>query len=139
MPQRVSDVMTPEPFVVRGNATIQQAAQIMRQADIGNVVVIDHDEQVSGIVTDRDLVLRALAEGLSPDTSVDEVRSGELIEVTPDTPAAVAVELMRSNHIRRLPVLDSGRLVGIVSLGDLAVERDPESALAEISSAPPNN
>ena len=110
----------------------------MRDGNIGDVVVLE-DGQVRGILTDRDIVIRALAEGMDPSrTTVGEVCSRELTTLSPTDSIAQAVSIMRDKAIRRLPVVEGGRPVGIVSLGDLAVEREPDSALGGISAAPPN-
>ncbi len=140
MPQRISEVMTPDPVVLGDTSTIASAAQAMRDNDIGDVVVTDSDGSPCGIVTDRDLVVRGLAEGLdTASATLDEICEHQLITVGPDDPIATAVKTMEDNAIRRLPVMEDGNLVGIVTLGDLAMERDPNSALGDISAAPPNN
>lgn len=140
MPENISQVMTPDPWSVREDATMQEAARIMRDADIGDVIVLRDDETVCGIVTDRDLVVRGLAEGKDPrSTPVADACRHELISIPSDDPVDEAVKLMRRHNIRRLPVVDGSSLVGIVTLGDLAIDRDPDSALADISKAPPNN
>lgn len=139
MPQRVTEVMTSDPTGVGREATIQQAAQVMRDRDIGDVIVFQGNGTVCGIVTDRDLVVRAVASGLPGDTPIEEICSHEVVSVVPAAPVAEAVNLMREHNIRRLPVIEDEQLVGILSLGDLAIERDPDSALADISKAPPNN
>jgi CBS domain-containing protein len=132
--------MTPDPWTVHETAPIQEAARIMRDADIGDVIVVRDDESVCGIVTDRDLVVRALADGADPkSTTVADICRDQVISVSSGDPVDKAVQLMREHDIRRLPVLDGSRLVGIVSLGDLAIDKDPNSALADISKAPPNN
>jgi CBS domain-containing protein len=110
----------------------------MRDGSIGDVVVLE-DGQVRGILTDWDIVVRVLAEGRDPaGTTVGEICSRELTTLSPTNAIADAVAVMRDKAIRRLPVVEGGRLVGMVSLGDLAVERDPESVLGGISAAPPN-
>jgi CBS domain-containing protein len=110
----------------------------MRDAEIGDVIVIENN-QVCGIVTDRDIVVRILAETRDPaTTTLADICSHSIVTVTPTESVEEAVRLMRTHAIRRLPVVDGGQAVGIVSLGDLAVERDPGSALGEISGAPPN-
>ena len=135
----IRDVMTPEPVTVAATTTLEQAARHMRDAGIGNVIVLE-GELITGILTDRDIVVRAVAEGRDPgQTRVGEVASRELTTITPDETVDAAVALMRERSIRRLPVVESGRPIGIVSLGDLAIERDPESCLGEISAAPPND
>lgn len=135
----VRDVMTPEPITVMSTTSLEQAARRMRDAGIGNVIILD-GEQITGILTDRDIVVRAVAEGWDPgSTPVGEVASRELTTVSPDDSVEAAVNLMRERSVRRLPVVEGGRPVGILSLGDLALERDPDSALGDISAAPPND
>ena len=95
--------------------------------------------EVCGIVTDRDIVVRTVAETQDPTiTTLADICSHRLLTVTPTDSVEEAVRLMRTHAIRRLPVVEGGQAVGIVSLGDLAVERDPGSALGKISGAPPN-
>jgi CBS domain-containing protein len=110
----------------------------MRDRDIGDVIVIEHN-QVCGIVTDRDIVVRTVAEAQDPASiTLGDICSHALLTVRPTDSVEHAVRLMRTHAIRRVPVVDGGKAVGIVSLGDLAVERDPHSALGEISAAPPD-
>jgi len=140
MPQRISDLMTTDPVALTNQASLRDAAVAMRDRDIGDVVVTKLDGTACGIVTDRDIVVRAIAEGNDPSTtSLEDVCSHKLVAVGPDDPVAVAVRKMEQQAIRRLPVIENGTLVGIISIGDLAVERDRESALGEISAAAPNN
>ncbi|MFF5970353.1 CBS domain-containing protein [Streptomyces sp. NPDC012769] len=135
MTQSVRDVMTGHPVTVGTLTSVAEAARVMRDADIGDVLVVDGDT-LRGIVTDRDLVVRAMAEGRDPaDTTVQSVCSERPVTVAPDEGIDRAVGLMREHALRRLPVTEEGRLVGIVTLGDLAIEKDPSSALADISSA----
>ena len=129
--------MTRDPRTVNADDTIVDAARIMRDSDIGDVVVMDGG-QVSGIVTDRDIVVRAIADGRDPDTPVAEVCTTGVETVDPSASVDDAVQTMEQHDIRRLPVVKNGRPVGILSLGDLAVERDPESTLADISAASPD-
>ena len=138
MPQRLHDVMTPNPVTLPGTASVHEAARTMRDQAIGDVIVIEN-QQVCGIVTDRDIVLRTVAEARDPaSTTMADICSHALITVAPTDSVTEAVRLMRTHAIRRLPVVEGGKAVGIVSLGDLAVERDPDSVLGEISAAPPN-
>jgi CBS domain-containing protein len=132
MAQYLRDIMTQRPVTVQTTDTVIAAARSMRDGNIGDVVVLE-ENRIQGILTDRDIVIRALAEGRDPvRTTVGEICSRELTTLSP------ADAIMRDKAIRRLPVVEEGRPVGIVSLGDLAVERDPESALGGISAAPPN-
>ena len=137
MNQSIADLMTRDPLTFPPDADIQAAAARMRDHDTGDVVVVDHDT-VRGIVTDRDIVVRALADGKGPDTPLADVLSGEVVAVAPHDRIEVVVDLMREHAVRRIPVVDDGRLVGIISIGDLAIERDPDSALADISAAREN-
>lgn len=135
MAQTVADVMTSNPATIDRGASAAEAARLMAHGDMGGVIVTSNGT-VSGIVTDRDIAVRLVAEDKDPGTPVAEIVSdSELVTATPDMRLDQAVRLMRSHAVRRLPVLQGGRAVGMVSLGDLAMERDPESALAGISSA----
>ncbi|GAA3980574.1 CBS domain-containing protein [Streptomyces marokkonensis] len=138
MTQYVRDIMTGDPVTVEPQASVTAVARIMRDRDLGAVLVADGDE-LRGLVTDRDLVIRSVAEGGDPEqTTVAGACSDDMVTVRSDEELDHAVELMREHAVRRVPVVDDGRPVGIVSLGDLAMERDPESALGDISVARPN-
>ncbi|MFJ8146668.1 CBS domain-containing protein [Streptomyces sp. NPDC096048] len=138
MTQYVRDIMTGDPVTVEPQTSVTAVARIMRDQDLGTVLVTDGDE-LRGLVTDRDLVIRSVAEGGDPEqTTVAGACSDDVVTVRPDEELNHAVELMREHAVRRVPVVDDGRPVGIVSLGDLAMERDPESALGDISVARPN-
>ncbi len=135
----VRDVMTTDLRFCPTDGTLIDAARIMRDDDIGDVLVMDGDELV-GIVTDRDIVVRAVADGRDPrETRLREVCSTDLVTVTADDEAGDVIRVMRQRAVRRVPVLDGGRPVGIVSLGDLAVEYDQDSALADISESAPDS
>jgi CBS domain-containing protein len=134
----IRDVMTPNPVALPATASAVDAALAMRDFDVGAVIVLD-DGQVCGIVTDRDIVVRAIANGNYPaSTRLGDICSQELTTVSPGEPLEDAVRLMREKALRRLPVVEDGQPVGIVSIGDLAVERDRQSVLGNISAAPPN-
>jgi len=139
MAQSIREVMTPNPQTVPADATLQDAAREMKQ-DIGAVLVRDNGS-VAGILTDRDIVVRAIAEGRDPSsTKVSDVATRDVKTLTPDATVDDAIRIVREENVRRIPVVDeSGKPQGIVSIGDLAVERDRESALADISAASPNN
>ena len=138
MQKTIRDVMTTGVRTVGADASVLEAARVMRESDIGDVVVIDNG-RLCGILTDRDVVVRGIAEGRDPaQTRVSDIASRELITVAPDHSLGQAVRLMRERAIRRLPVEDNGKIVGMLSIGDLAVDVDPHSALADISAAPPN-
>ncbi len=133
----VGDVMTPAPVGVYYTQTIGEAARIMRDTQVGAVLVVN-EGALTGVVTDRDLVVRGLAEGEGPDSPVGPLCSGDLIGVAADADVAEAEQLMREHAVRRLPVVSDGQVVGIVSLGDLAVSADTDSPLAAVSRAQPN-
>jgi len=124
--------------VVHPSTTIEEAADLMKSLDVGPLPVCD-GERLIGMLTDRDIVVRAVAHGLSPEAGcAGEVCSRKLVTVSPDDGEWYAVELMRLNAVRRLPVVDNERPVGVLSLGDLAIDLDGDSTLATISAAPPN-
>ncbi|MEU6403282.1 CBS domain-containing protein [Streptomyces sp. NPDC046985] len=138
MAQHIRDIMTSRLVTVEPQASVTAVAQKMRDEDIGIVLVTEGDE-VRGLVSDRDLVVRSLAEGGDQgERTAASACSGDLFTVGPDDDVVQAVRLMREHSVRRVPVVDHGHLVGIVSIGDLAIEGDPESALGDISAARPN-
>ena len=139
MNEQVKDIMTSGPITVDVGESVAAAAELMREADVGALVVTD-SSGVRGIMTDRDVTIRVVAAGRDPaTTAVGDVVAPDLVAVSPQDDLDTAVELMRTNALRRLPVLDGEHLVGIVSLGDLAIERDATSALADISAQTPNH
>ncbi|MCH6159343.1 CBS domain-containing protein [Streptomyces marispadix] len=138
MAQHIGEIMTPDPVTATPRASIAEISRMMREGDIGEVLIVENGK-VRGMVTDRDLVVRAVADALDPETTVaQDVCSADLATCPPDAEIDEAVQLMRDNAIRRLPVIEGDRLVGTVSIGDLAIERDRSSALADISAASPN-
>ncbi|GAA2211588.1 CBS domain-containing protein [Nonomuraea monospora] len=137
MAKTVADVMTSHPATVEADQPVSVAASLMRDNDTGAVIVNDNG-RIKGIVTDRDITVRVVADERGPDTPVREACSPSVEAVGPDTSIDQAVQLMRTHAVRRLPVVEDGRAVGVVSLGDLAMERDPNSALADISAAAGN-
>ncbi|MEV6801028.1 CBS domain-containing protein [Micromonospora rifamycinica] len=135
----VGEFMTTRLVTMDGDDTLTAAAQEMRNSAIGDVVVTKGDDVV-GIVTDRDIAVRGVAENRDPNrTTLGEITSRDVITVSQYDDAVAAADLMRTYAVRRLPVIDDGRLVGLVSMGDLAVEREPQSVLADISADEPNN
>jgi CBS domain-containing protein len=139
MNDNIRDIMTPHPHTIQPSASVLDAAQIMRKSDVGDVIVVE-GKRLFGILTDRDIVVRALAEGRDPEsTRVSDICSRELTTVQATASVGTVVRTMRERAVRRLPVVEeTGEVVGIVSLGDVAVGRDRHSALADISAAPPN-
>ncbi|MFI5836407.1 MULTISPECIES: CBS domain-containing protein [Micromonospora] len=135
----VGEFMTTRLVTMDGNDTLAAAAQEMRDSAIGDVVVTDGDNVV-GIVTDRDITVRGVAEDRNPATTrLNEITSKDVVTVSQNDDAVAAADLMRTYAVRRLPVTEDGRLIGLVSMGDLAVEREPQSVLADISADDPNN
>jgi CBS domain-containing protein len=138
MTSHVKDLMTTDLATVDPHAPLVKAAKLMRDEDVGAVIVAENDELV-GLLTDRDIAIRAVAEDRSPETEVQDIASKDLQTLKPDDDLDSAVELMRKQAVRRAPVVDNGKVVGIVSIGDLARTKDRHSALADISNAPANN
>jgi len=134
MDTKVRDIMTPDPVGVYYEQTVAEAARVMRDAGVGAVLVVS-GESLSGMVTDRDLVIRGLADGAGPDSPVGPLCSEKLVGVDANADLADAEKLIREHAVRRLPVIDSGQIVGMVSLGDLAASAAPESPLAAVSNA----
>ncbi|SDV99273.1 CBS domain-containing protein [Nitrosomonas communis] len=135
--QTVSDVMSTDVQVISPDATLQEAAQKMRDGDFGVLPVGDMDNLI-GIITDRDIVVRAVAEGMDVDTPIRDAMSKQIVFANQDDSLEDAARLMSDHQIRRLPVVDADHhLVGIVSLGDFAVESSDlapvTEALSEIS------
>ena len=126
----IREVMTPNPHCVQPNESIQAAARIMRDEDTGAVPVVDNG-RVIGMLTDRDIVIRAIAEGGSLDRPVRDFVQGQPICATPEMSTREASNLMSEHQIRRLPVVEGDRLVGIVSIGDLAVKEGKDSRMGE--------
>ena len=127
---KVQDVMTPNPRTVELSDTIEDAARIMRDEDTGAVPVVE-DDRVIGMVTDRDIVIRAVADG-DFEATIDDIVTDDVVCATPDMSTAEAAELMSEHQIRRLPVVDEAEhLVGIVSIGDLAVKEGRDSRTGE--------
>jgi CBS domain-containing protein len=135
--QTIQEIMTADPITVSAKSSIQEAAQKMRDAHVGSLAVTD-GKAIAGIVTDRDIVVRALADGRS-DATVGDVASWGLVTAKPEDSVGHVVELIGRNALRRVLIMDNGELKGVVSIGDLAIQRDRKSALATISAAAPNN
>ena len=127
MNAKVRDLMTPGPIGVDYHQSIGDAARTMRDWGIGAVLVFN-GQVLHGLVTDRDLVVKAVAESKGPDEPVGPLSSGDLIGVDADDDVAVAVRLMRENAVRRLPVIQDGQVAGVLSLGDLALADEVTAA-----------
>ena len=137
---KLREVMTSTVVRIHPDETVAVAARTLAHYNIGILPVCGNDGRVVGLLTDRDLVTRCLASGRSPaNTPVRDVMTSKIVSATPDMDATQAAGLMGREQIRRLPVLENGRLCGMVSLGDLAVQKessmDAADALTEISSS----
>lgn len=137
MDMKVRDVMTPDPVGVYYDQPISDAARVMRDAGVGAVLVVN-GQLLSGVVTDRDLVIRAVAAGAGPNDPVGPLCSSKLVGVDAEDDITVAERLMRENAVRRLPVIEADQIAGMISIGDLAAATDADSPLARVSKAPAN-
>ncbi|NLO24894.1 MAG: CBS domain-containing protein [Clostridiales bacterium] len=129
--------MTRDVRTIDASSSVEDAARMMKELNVGSLPVSENGN-ITGIITDRDVVLRNVADGKAPsDTRVDEVMSKTVVTATPDMDVHRAADLMAKNQIRRLPVVKNNRMVGIVSIGDLAVrniyENEAGEALSSIS------
>lgn len=135
---KIQEIMTRDPKTCSLETTLEDVASLMRDEDVGAIPIVD-DGELAGIITDRDIVVRCIADGKAPgDTTVEEVISEDLKTVSPDDDVQQAARIMADAQIRRLPVVDEdGNLVGMVSLGDIAVKHSDEEvsggALEDIS------
>ena len=127
----VRDVMTTNPRCVSPNDSIQIAARIMKEEDTGVVPIVDDGRPV-GVITDRDIVVRAVADGSQANKPVREIASSDLVCATPDMSTREATRIMSERQIRRLPVVEGDRLVGIVSLGDIAVDAHDDKMSGDV-------
>ena len=136
MAKSVRDAMTENPRSIGASASVVEAARLMRDEHIGSLPITD-DEELVGMITDRDITTRVVAEAADPKmTSVGDVVSRDLISVEPDEDLEEAVQLMASHQVRRLPVVENGRLVGIVAQADVALTlRENEQRTGELVEA----
>jgi CBS domain-containing protein len=138
MAQPIKNVMSRNVLTLSSTATLADAARTMRDSNVGAVIIEDQGQLV-GLLTDRDIVVRAIAQERDPkSTQLSEACSKTLVSLEPDDDTDRAVEVMREKSVRRIPVVEKGKVIGILSLGDLALERDRKSVLGSISAAPPN-
>ncbi len=122
----IREVMTEHPRTVSLSSTLQDAARMMAEDAIGNVIVDDAVGRVAGILTDRDLAIRATAQGLDPTTAtVEQAFTPDISTLAPTDTVQDAVRQMRARDIRRLPVVEDGKAIGIVSLGDISIQTEP--------------
>ena len=134
----VSDVMTSTPETVTVDASLTDAAEQMARADIGDVLVVDAKNMLRGIVTDRDIAIRGVAEGRDPRSTLVGDVTTPAVSLEPTATVDEAMELMRRYDIRRVPVVRGGKPIGVVSLGDVSTSRRSRAVLADISAAPAN-
>ena len=135
---KVRDIMTGPAIHIDPTESVEVAARTLTQYNIGSLPVCSDDGKLCGVVTDRDLVTRCMASGRHPaQTAVREVMTNRVLSVQPDTETGVAAHLMGRQQVRRLPVVENGKLCGMVSLGDLAKREDSvmdaADALSDIS------
>jgi len=139
MARKMRDIMSPAPVCMAPGESVSAAAKAMKQHGIGTVLVLT-DGRLSGLVTDRDITVRVLAENRDPlTTRIGDICSSELVGLGPDDDVEQATRLVRERAVRRIPVLQDGTPVGVVSIGDLALDKDARSALSGVSSASPNS
>jgi len=139
MAKTVQEIMSSNPITLPASTSVSDAARAMRDNDIG-VVVVEQNSQLYGLVTDRDIVVRAIASNSNPsNTTLESICSKDVTSVSPDQSDSDAVQLMKQKAVRRLPVVQNGKVVGIISLGDLAIENDERSVLAQVSAVAGNN
>jgi CBS domain-containing protein len=137
--RKVRDIMSAAPVCMPPGESVSAAARAMKEHGIGTVLVLT-DGRFSGLVTDRDITLRVLAEDRDPRiTRIGDICSSEMVVFDPDDDLAQAARLVRDRAVRRIPVLRDMTPVGVVSIGDLALEKDATSVLSGVSSAPPNS
>ena len=122
----IREIMTSNPVTITSDSRIHDAARLMREHDVGVLPVMDGD-RIRGLLTDRDIIVRAVADQRF-DEQVGSIISAGVVTVSPDDDVNRAAELMSERDVRRLPVCEDGRLVGIVSVGDIATRQDPGSA-----------
>jgi CBS domain-containing protein len=137
MAKSIRDTMTKDPRSIKASASVVEAAQLMREQHIGSLPITD-DDQLVGIISDRDITTRVVAEAADPmKSSVGDFSSRDLVTVEPDKDLEEALQLMARHQVRRLPVVENGRLVGIVAQADIALsENEKTGELVEAISEP---
>jgi CBS domain-containing protein len=134
--EKIRDIMTDDVECCTLLDNVYEVAVKMKELNVGAIPIVDQDKLV-GMITDRDIVVRGVAEKHPGSTKVEDIMSDKLITVSPDTTSREAAKLMAENQIRRLPVVENGKLIGIVSLGDFAIREltddQAKQALTEIS------
>lgn len=123
MARNLNEIMTSDVVTIKESQTVQEAAALMSEYNIGSLPVINNNGEIVGIITDRDITLRTTAQGEHPQTLVSEVMTAQqIVSGTPNMDVHEAADLMAKHQIRRLPVVENGQIVGMVALGDLATE-----------------
>ena len=130
MGTKVRDVMTDRPRCVTLETPISEVAQLMESEDIGSLPVLEGD-QLAGMITDRDIVVRAVADGDAPNRPVRDLASRDLVTAEPDMSTKDAVDLMGQHQVRRLLVCEGDRLVGVASIGDIAVKEGKDRRVGD--------
>jgi len=128
----IREIMTDDPITVETDSTLYDVAKLMEENDIGCVPIVE-DDRVVGMLTDRDLVVKAVSKGLDLASHyVDDVMIREVKTVDVETEAQIAADIMIENKIRRLPVTENDRLIGILTLGDLAISTHDSDACGHV-------
>lgn len=130
MNSSIRESMSKDLVTISSSQSIQEAAELMSSKNVGSIPVVDGG-QVKGVITDRDITLRTTAQGRPNDTKVADVMSSNLVTGTPDMSSEEAAQLMASNQIRRLPIVENNQLVGYVALGDLATDQMSNEAAGQ--------
>jgi len=138
MTRKVREIMSAAPACMAASESVSAAAKAMKERGIGTVLVLSGG-RLAGLVTGRDIAIRVLAENRDPlTTRLDDICSSELAVLSPDDAVETATRIVRDRAVRRLPVMADGTPVGVVSIGDLALDKDEGSALPQISAFGPN-
>ncbi|NRD78751.1 CBS domain-containing protein [Bacillus sp. BRMEA1] len=134
--EKIRDIMTENVECCTLLDNVYEVAVKMKELNVGAIPIVDNEKLV-GMITDRDIVLRGIAEKHPPSSKVEDIMSNDLITISPDATSREAVQLMSDHQIRRLPVVENGKLIGIVSLGDFAIREltddQAKEALTQIS------
>lgn len=129
---KVRDIMTSDELATATlDTTLEEIANMMKEENVGAIPILDEDDTLAGIITDRDIVVRAIAEGQDPSScTAEEILSEQMHTINPDAGLEEAADLMARHKIRRLPVLEDGAIIGMISLGDISVKAEEEEAKA---------
>lgn len=129
--KKCSEIMTRNVKTANREATLREVAALMRDGDMGAMPIVE-DSKLVGIVTDRDIVVRGIAEGKSIETAVGDVMTGEIFSVRENDFVFEAIRMMGDKQVRRIPIVnDAGELVGIIAMADVALETEDEREIAE--------